>query len=128
MTDNRNDLGKMLKQRRVMTALTLQELSRAASVSASHLGRIERGERFPSGRTLRKLARPLGFEESELFTFAGYLPSQPAPAEANDRRLDPYVAKVLSEESVEVQRAVVGILSILKGMANGIATESTVDR
>ncbi len=127
MTDNRNDLGKMLKQRRVMTALTLQELSRAASVSASHLGRIERGERFPSGRTLRKLARPLGFEESELFTFAGYLPSQPS-AEPSGGRLDPYVAKVLSEEPVDTQRAVVTVLNVLKSMANGIAHESTVDR
>jgi len=44
-----------------------------AGVSASHLGRIERGERFPSGSVLRRIAGPLGFEEDELFTLAGYL-------------------------------------------------------
>ena len=120
MTDN--DLGKMLKQQRVMMSLTLAELAERSGVSSSHLGRIERGERFPSGRTLRKLANPLGFEENELFTLAGYLSSQPS-AEPSGGRLDPYVAKVLSEETVEVQRTVIGILSILKSI-----TKSTVDR
>lgn len=75
-TDSRNDLGKILKQRRVMIPLTLQELSHAAGVSASHLGRIERGKRFPSAYILRRIAKPLGFKESELFTLANYLSPQ----------------------------------------------------
>lgn len=54
MTDNRNNLGKILKQRRVMIPLTLGELAQAAKVSASHLGRIERGERYASAQTLRR--------------------------------------------------------------------------
>jgi len=128
MTDNRNDLGKILKQRRAMMSLTLCELSVRSGVSSSHLDRIEMWERFPSAHVLRKIAKPLGFDENELFTLAGYLSSQPFNAEPSGGRLDPYVAKVLSEEPVEVQRVVVGILSILKGMANGIATESTVDK
>jgi len=86
------------------------------------LGRIERGERFPSARILRRLAKPLGFEESELFTLANYLSPQLPPSE-NQRehnlgQLDPYVASVLSQEPVEVQRTVIGIISILKSMAN----------
>jgi len=116
VTDNRNDLGKILKQRRVTMSLTLSELSARSGVSSSHLGRIERGERFPSARILRKIAKSLGFEENELFILAGYLSSQPASAEPSG--LDPYVAKVLSEESVETQRSIVTILNILKGMAN----------
>lgn len=118
-----NDLGKILKQQRVIAELTLQELARAASVSPSHLGRIERGQRFPSARILRKIAKPLGYGEGELLTLAGYLaPLSPVAEGATDGnvgRLDPYVARVLSQEPLEVQRTVVGILSILKGIAKG---------
>ncbi|MDP2718717.1 MAG: helix-turn-helix transcriptional regulator, partial [Dehalococcoidia bacterium] len=52
--DNSNDLGKILKQRRVMIPMTLGELAATSGVSSSHLGRIERGERFPSAHMLRK--------------------------------------------------------------------------
>ncbi len=119
MTDNRNNFAKILKQKRIMAELTLHQLSVASGVSASHLGRIERGERYPSARILRKLAKPLGFEESELFTLADYLTPKP-PTEVEEppfTRLDSYVAKVLSEEPVEIQRTVIGILRVLKSMA-----------
>jgi len=105
-----------------MVPLTLHELGVASGVSASHLGRIERGERFPSARILRKIAQPLGSSESELLTLAGYLspqPSQAAAEKASGGQLDPYVAAVLSQEPVEMQRAVVTILSVLKTMAKG---------
>jgi transcriptional regulator with XRE-family HTH domain len=122
-----NDLGRILKQQRVTVPLTLQELAAASGVSSSHLGRIERGERFPSARILRKIARPLGFDEDELFTLAGFLSPQP-PGVAEEmspgytaRQLDPYVAKMLAEEPVEVQRAIIGVLSILKSIAKGMS-------
>ena len=41
------NLGKMLKQRRVMLLLTLQKLGDTSGVSPSHLGRIERGGEIP---------------------------------------------------------------------------------
>ncbi len=124
MDYSNNDLGKILKQQRVTVPLTLQELASESSVSSSHLGRIERGERFPSARILRKIAKPLGFDEDELFTLAGFLSPQTGVAEESgarytSRQLDPYVAKMLSEEPVEVQRAVIGILSLLKSVAKG---------
>ena len=120
-----NHLGGIIKQRRVTVPLTLQELAAMSGVSASHLGRIERGERFPSARILRKIAKPLDFDEDELFTLAGYLSPQPPSIaegnpEYNSRRLDPYVASVLAREPVEVQRAVIGILTILKSIAKTI--------
>ena len=123
MEEARTNLGRILKQQRVSLPLTLRDLSAMAGVSASHLGRIERGERFPSGSVLRKIAGPLGFEEDELFTLAGYLsPQQVGVAESRveyGRRgdLDPYVARVLAQEPVDVQRAVIGILSILNSIA-----------
>jgi transcriptional regulator with XRE-family HTH domain len=121
-----NDLGKILKQQRITVPLTLQELAAASDVSSSHLGRIERGERFPSARILRKIAKPLGFNEDELFTLAGFLsPQTPGVAEESGpgyvaRQLDPYAARMLAEEPAEVQRAVIGILSLLKSIARGM--------
>ncbi len=127
--DNRKNLGVILKQQRLRMPLTLRELTDLSGVSSSHLGRIERGERFPSGSILRRIAKPLGFEEEELFTLAGYLsPISPDVAEPHPaysgRQLDPYVAKVLAEEPVEVQRAVIGILSMLKSLAKSPTKEN----
>jgi len=124
-----SDLGKIIKQQRITVPLTLQELTAKSSVSSSHLGRIERGERFPSAHVLRKIARPLGFEEDELLTLAGYLsPQSHRIAEEgpsySGRRVDPYVARVLAQEPVDVQRAVIGILTILKSIAKSVVKEN----
>ena len=129
MEHNNNDLGKILKQQRITVPLTLQELSTESGVSSSHLGRIERGERFPSARILRKIAKPLGFDEDELFTLAGFLsPQTSGVAEESrsrysHRQLDPYVARILAEETPEIQRAVIGILSLLKSVARGMSKQ-----
>lgn len=122
MTDNRSDLGKILKQRRVMIPLALKELAHASGVSSSHIGRIERGKRFPSARILHKIAKPLSFEEGELLTLAGYLSTQPSTEaeRPGGGRLDPYVAAV-PQEPVHIQQAIVTILIILKSMARGVA-------
>ncbi|TRZ52031.1 MAG: XRE family transcriptional regulator [Dehalococcoidia bacterium] len=126
--DSKNTLGKIIKRQRLAIPMTLQELTAMSGISPSHLGRIERGERFPSARILHKIAKPLDFEERELFTLAGYLPPQP-PSLAEESpgyigsRVDPYVAKVLAQEPVETQRAVIGILTILKSIAKGMTEE-----
>ena len=125
-----NHLGGIIKQQRISLSLTLQELAATSGVSASHLGRIERGERFPSAHILQKIAKPLSFEEDEIFTLAGYLSPQSSmiaekrPIYGNER-LDPYVARVLSQEPIEMQRAVIGILSILKSIAKGAIREDS---
>ncbi len=125
-----NDLGRIIKQQRIAIPLTLQELATTSRVSSSHPGRIERGERFPSAHILRRIAQPLGFDEDELFTLAGFLsPHPPGVAEERNtaygsRRLDPYVAKMLSDEPIEIQRAVIGILNTIRLVAKGIAKEN----
>jgi len=125
-----NDLGRIIKQQRVTIPLTLQELAATSGVSSSHLGRIERGERFPSAHILRRIAKPLGFDEDELFTLAGFLsPHTSGVAEERSaayggQRLDPYVAKMLAEEPVEIQRAVIGILNTLKLVAKAMNKET----
>ncbi len=126
MSDNSgNNLGEIIRQQRLAAPLTLQQLSATSGVSSSHLGRIERGERFPSASILRKIARPLGFAEDELFTLAGYLsPQTPGIAEGSrsydSGRLAPYVAKMLAQEPVEVQHGVIGILTLLKSIAKSM--------
>ena len=122
------NLGEIIKQQRITMSLTLQELAGRAGVSSSHLGRIERGERFPSAHVLRKIANPLGFGENELFALAGYLSHRtPSLGEESlpygDGRLDPYVAGVLSQEPVDIQRSIIGILTILKSIARGVGKE-----
>ena len=121
-----NHLGRIIKQRRTAMGLTLRELATASGLSESHLGRIERGERPPSGYILRRIAKPLAFDEVELFTLAGFLspiPTEGAKEKSGETapRLDPYVAEVLAEEPLEVQRSVIEILTILKSLAKSAA-------
>jgi transcriptional regulator with XRE-family HTH domain len=125
-TYHNKDLGRIIKQQRIAVELTLRELSLNSSVSPSHLGRIERGERFPSAHILQRIAKPLGFEESELFALAGYL--SPSLAKEADMttgntsgRLDPLVARILAEEPSEIQRTVIVILTMLKSLAKSSA-------
>jgi transcriptional regulator with XRE-family HTH domain len=121
-TDYKRNLGKIIKQKRQSENLTLNELSSASGVSPSHLGRIENGDRNPSAGVLQRIAKPLGFSEDELFTLAGYLSAQfptlnEQPPQDKKYNLDPYVASVLGQEPVEVQKALIGILAILKSLA-----------
>lgn len=113
-----NDLGKILKQARVTAGMTLRDLAAQSGVSTSQLARMERGERFPSARILHKIAKPLGLTEDELFAHAGYLSPRVSTTEGETviGRLDPYVASVLAQETVETQRTVIGILTILKSL------------
>ena len=124
------NIGKIIKRRRIMIPLTLHKLSALSGVSPSYLGRIERGQRFPSARILHKIAKPLGFDEDELFALAGYLsPQSPRVAENvaeyASGRLDPYVARVLAQEPVDVQRSVIAILTMIKTVAKSNTSEIT---
>jgi len=104
-----------------MIPLTLRELATACGVSVSHLARIESGSRFPSARVLRKIAKPLGFTEQELLVLADYIsPNASMLKEEHEEyavgRLDTRVAKVLAQEPLEVQRAIIKMLPVLKGI------------
>jgi transcriptional regulator with XRE-family HTH domain len=121
MTVIENGLGTLLKQRRTMMMLTQRKLGILSGISSSYIGRIEKGERHPSASLLRKLAGPLDFSESEILSLAGFL--SPKIPIADERKtsdtyghLDPYVSLILSREPAEVQRAVLGILDILKSL------------
>ncbi|MBA7703101.1 hypothetical protein ES703_111883 [subsurface metagenome] len=70
-----NNLGLKLRERRKEKGLKLVDVSKLSGLHLSCVARIERGERFPTGRTLKKLVKPLGFSEIELFKLAGFLSS-----------------------------------------------------
>ena len=70
------NLGSLIKRQRTRIGLTLTALSAKSGVSPTHLSRIEKAQRYPSTNVLRKIAKPLGLEEKELFNLAGYLPSE----------------------------------------------------
>jgi len=128
--ENNIDIGKIIKHQRIMIPLTLHKLAVLSGVSPSYLGRIERGQRFPSARILRRIAKPLGFDEDELFALAGYLSLQTSRVAENvteytSGRLDPYVARVLSQEPVEVQRSVIAILTMVKTVAKSSTAKTT---
>ncbi|MDD5289202.1 MAG: helix-turn-helix transcriptional regulator [Dehalococcoidales bacterium] len=120
--DKNMDIGKLLRQKRKSMSLTMREVSEKSEVSASHLSRIEQGDRFPSASVLRRLAAPLDYEETDLMMLAGYLSpvKQGVAAEGQGYRagkIDPYVAKVLSQEPVEIQRTVITVLTLIKRIA-----------
>lgn len=71
-----NKLGEIIKERRKQRGLKPRDLARSAGINLSEVYRIEHGERFPRAPTLRKLAKPLGFSEIELFKLAGFLSAE----------------------------------------------------
>jgi len=124
-----NGIGQLIKKKRIQMHLTQFELANISGVSPSSVCRIERNERFPSAHILRKLAKPLGFSENELFILAGFL-SEPTKDETvvkNTRYkfsgLDPIVAQTLASESVEVQRSVIIVLNMLKRIAKNLLSQ-----
>ena len=66
-------LGQILRKRRKERELSQVELGKLSGLHGAHIARIEKGTRFPTGRTLRKLAKPLGFSELGLLRLAGLI-------------------------------------------------------
>ena len=63
-------LGKMIKDARMDRGLSQAALAESAGVSASEIGKIERGEKEPSQDVLKKMAKPLGFTQKALLEAA----------------------------------------------------------
>ena len=128
---NKDEIGRLIKQQRIFLGLTRAKLGKMAGLSSSVICRVERGERFPTARTLHKLAKVLDISEVELFIRADYL-SEP---ESNKKieedtqimKLDPRVIFELSKESVKTQRAVLTLLKMLRSIATDIASEAAED-
>lgn len=62
----RHHIGGLIKQRRIAGELSLQDLAQAVGISASHLGRLERGLVSPSYVLVDRLSRQLGIELTDV--------------------------------------------------------------
>lgn len=58
--------GKRLREVRTAQGLSQMELAELLSVTATYIGRLERGERSPSLSTIARLAKALGVSVSEM--------------------------------------------------------------
>lgn len=104
-----NNIGRIIQRRRDARGLTLQRLATASSVSPSHLGRIERGERSPSIDILQKISEPLGFKGPELLLMAaGY---------SEGGGLDPYLVKRFAQALLELHYVLTEIAPALEDIA-----------
>ena len=125
--ENKDEIGRIIKQQRLFAELTRAQLGKKAGLSTSVICRVERGERFPTARTLHKLAKALDISEVELLIHAGYL-SKPESFKKIEEdtqimKVDPRVLFELSKEPVRIQRAVLTLLKMLRSMATDIASE-----
>lgn len=59
-------IGLRIRELRLERGMTLDQLSRSAGISASHLSRLERGQAEPSFTVAAALASQLGVSLSEL--------------------------------------------------------------
>ena len=82
---SKENIGRIIRQHRKSIPLTLNQLSRMSGVSITHLGRIEKGQRVPSPRTLQSIAKPLGFDLNELLILAGHLSPEPSALSEEQR-------------------------------------------
>ena len=83
------ELGPLL--RRLRKGRSLREVQRLADVSYAHLSLIERGDRVPGPRILKRLAALYGVPTNDLLKRAGYL-------EGGGEELRP-------DETLDVERA-----------------------
>ena len=62
-------LGRRIRALRKLKNLTQERLGERSGINYKHLGAIERGEENPSLSVLQKIAKGLGVEIPELFSF-----------------------------------------------------------
>ena len=116
--EDNSELGEAIRLRRRTLHLTIAQLSVESKVSASHISRIEKGDRYPSLKSLNRIGKVLGYTEQEILSLAG-LPEPTDNTFLETDNLDPYVAQKLRQEPLDVQRAALGILKLIKGMSKG---------
>ena len=63
---SRHQIGGLIKQRRTADGQSLQDLAQAVGISASHLGRLERGLVSPSYMLVDRLSQYLGIELTDV--------------------------------------------------------------
>ena len=65
---NYKELGSRIRKSRKAAGVTQEKLGELCSLSAAHIGHIERGSRIPSLETLYKISLSLGVSIDELLS------------------------------------------------------------
>ena len=100
MNESKHDLGEFIRTQRERANLSLRRLAESAGISNPYLSQIERGIRRPSAEILKNLARALEISSNTLYSRAGLIDEDLAPASVfeaidNDERLTGEHKKVL---------------------------------
>ena len=103
-------LSRNIKQFRVISGLSLEELAEKAGISVPYLSAIERGDKWPSPATLAEIAHSLGLEPHDLLR----------PESASSREVRRVVDKLARDISALVSQSV--------KMLNNISIESGAGR
>lgn len=67
MSDIKEKFGKRLRKLRIDKGLSQEELSKEVGLDRTYVGKIERGEKSPSLKTIEKIAKKLDTEVWRLF-------------------------------------------------------------
>lgn len=107
--ENLSQFGEILRKHRVSQKYSLRDLEAISGVSASFIGRIERGETSPSYEVIVKLSDALGIAPAEFFPghpgfnpsyraeFGELLESKPVQIMLRDlATLDPYARRAIA--------------------------------
>lgn len=108
MSEIATEFGQRLRALRLDRKMSQEELSFKASISAAHLGQIERGLKKPTVETIGRLASALEIPMTALFSSEPYevLPQNPTVAKINAH---------LVHMSEEEQRDILKLIRIFKG-------------
>lgn len=99
-------LGRRIRALRKSSNLTQERLGERSMISYKHLGAIERGEENPSVSVLQKIAKGLGVEISELFSFQH--------EEIDSTKLRRMIIDLVKDEKVERLQLILKIVKALK--------------
>ena len=111
----RQRIGPAIRRMRRQNGLTLDDLAHQASISASHLSRLERGQTLPSFQVLSDIAHVLGADVDEFVR----LEDEVKQADLEMREIldawdvDADLQHELLSSSIELRRALLDILQDL---------------
>jgi transcriptional regulator with XRE-family HTH domain len=85
-------LGEIIREQRVLAAMSMRQFAERAGISNPYLSQIERGLRAPSEQVLDSIARTLNVSPTSLYEQAGIAPP-------NQELEDPVVLDAIAADS-----------------------------
>lgn len=97
-------LGSRIRKLRQQKKVSQEELGFKASISAAHLGQIERGLKKPTVETLGRIASALDISISELFNFEAPTPEPPS-SETMDK-INAYLLSMTEDQRRDILKII----------------------